>query len=116
MLIIKLQQDAFVDNFLLDWMPESLREGHVPVCHPRVYLIDFELAISFPQGHPPDQCVTKGTPIGDIESSRVKPQYNRLLPDSLAQGSTFNAYQLDVWQLSRAFSPLKAGIPSVPIT
>ncbi|KAF8647111.1 hypothetical protein AX16_006943 [Volvariella volvacea WC 439] len=48
-------RDAFEDNFLVEWHPESLLTGKIPVTRPRVHLIDFEVAVSFEQDCPPSQ-------------------------------------------------------------
>ena len=40
-------QDAFKDNFLVQWLPETLGMEHIAPSRPRVYLIDFEVAVHF---------------------------------------------------------------------
>ncbi|KIM74717.1 hypothetical protein PILCRDRAFT_695592 [Piloderma croceum F 1598] len=46
-------RDAFHDNFLVQWHPESMRTMSIPASRPRVYLIDFEVAVEFPEECPP---------------------------------------------------------------
>ncbi|KAF4617628.1 hypothetical protein D9613_006221 [Agrocybe pediades] len=41
-------RDVFLDNFLVQWHPESLLTMKISPSRPRVYLIDFEAAIEFP--------------------------------------------------------------------
>jgi hypothetical protein len=55
-------QDAFRDNFLVQWQPESMLTMTVPVSRPRIDLIDFEVAISFPAEYPLAECVCTGPP------------------------------------------------------
>ncbi|RDB23413.1 hypothetical protein Hypma_008938 [Hypsizygus marmoreus] len=57
-------RDAFRDNFVVQWHPESLRPMKISPSRPRVYLIDFEVAIDFPPECPADECVCTGYPIG----------------------------------------------------
>lgn len=46
-------RDAFRDNFVIQWQPESLLTMKIAASRPRVYLIDFEVAIEFPLDCPP---------------------------------------------------------------
>ncbi|TFK33785.1 hypothetical protein BDQ12DRAFT_670014, partial [Crucibulum laeve] len=55
--------DAFLDNFLIQWNPQSLLTMKISPSRPRVYLIDFELAMEFPENTPLDECVTIGCPL-----------------------------------------------------
>ncbi|KAI0766325.1 hypothetical protein BD413DRAFT_615127 [Trametes elegans] len=57
-------RDAFSDNFLVEWQPESPRVGLIPASRPRVYLNDFETAVHFPPDMPKEQRVCTGLPIG----------------------------------------------------
>ena len=45
-------QDAFHDNFVIQWHPGSLRTMRVSISRPRVYLIDFEPQYSSQQNVP----------------------------------------------------------------
>ena len=55
-------QDAFHDNFIVQWHPESLFTMKISFTRPRVYLIDFEVAIQFPAEFPESECVSVGPP------------------------------------------------------
>ncbi|OJT14094.1 hypothetical protein TRAPUB_9370, partial [Trametes pubescens] len=58
-------RDAFKDNFLVEWHPESLETGHVARSRPRVYLTDFETAVMFSDETPLEECLVSGYPEGD---------------------------------------------------
>ncbi|THU93681.1 hypothetical protein K435DRAFT_967183, partial [Dendrothele bispora CBS 962.96] len=76
-------RDAFLDNFLVQWQPESLLMQRVSHSHPRVYLTDFELAIQFPEGA---ECICYGRPSG---GSIAHNSYGRSCPDDVLSGSGF---------------------------
>jgi hypothetical protein len=57
-------QDAFRDNFVIQWHPDSLRTMKVSFTRPRVYLIDFEVAIQFPPECLESERVSVGFPLG----------------------------------------------------
>ena len=92
-------QDAFHDNFVIQWHPESLRTMKVPISRPRVYLIDFETAVQFPAGCPLTECVSVGLPVAE--------KYSRPLAPELVSGKAYNPFKLDIWQLGYSFSFFK---------
>ncbi|KAJ6600773.1 hypothetical protein B0H10DRAFT_693677 [Mycena sp. CBHHK59/15] len=54
-------RDAFHDNLVVQWHPESCRSMTIPVSRPRVYLIDFEVAVQYPSDRP---ATSIGYPVG----------------------------------------------------
>ena len=58
-------QDAFHDNFVIQWHPESLRTIKVSISRSRVYLIDFETAVQFPAVCPSIERVSVGCPVAE---------------------------------------------------
>ncbi|KAF8955859.1 kinase-like domain-containing protein [Flammula alnicola] len=105
-------RDAFRDNFLVQWHPESLATKKISVSRPRVYLRDFEVAIEFPPECPVDERVCTGLPISG--SLRLE-KYSRPHAPEFASGKPYNPFKLDVWQLGTSFSELqfKTTIPSI---
>jgi serine/threonine protein kinase len=93
---LRFLQDAFYDNFVIQWHPESLRTMKVSICHPRVYLIDFETAVQFPAECPLSERVSVGHPFGE--------KYSRPHAPEFASGNPYNPFKLDVWQLGYYFS------------
>nr|VWP02356.1 N/A [Ganoderma boninense] len=55
-MIIQCLEDVFKDNFVIQWLPETLRaERELTASRPRVYMIGFDLAVSFPEDSPPEE-------------------------------------------------------------
>ncbi|KAI0762295.1 kinase-like domain-containing protein [Fomes fomentarius] len=100
-------RDAFKDNFLIQWQPESITAGSIGVSRPRVYLHDFESAIQFPVDCPVEEQVVVGIPRGSWQT------YGRPCPPEMASGSPYNPYKADVWQLGKSLSDVKTTIPEV---
>jgi hypothetical protein len=99
--VLTALQDAFFDNLLLDWLPESLHG--VTACKPRVYLIDFEFAAMFSPDLSRHECVTR-IPLGG--SCLDLKYYTRPIPAKLESTGWFNAFELDVWQLGQRFADI----------
>ena len=95
-------QDAFHDNFVIQWHPESLRTMKVSVSRPRVYLIDFETAVQFPAGCPSIERVSVGFPVNVTEE-----QYARPHAPEFASGKAYSPFKLDVWQLGKSLCDFK---------
>ncbi|KAK7450546.1 hypothetical protein VKT23_012855 [Stygiomarasmius scandens] len=91
-------QDAFLDNFLVQWQPESLLTVDLFSSRPRVYLIDFEVAVEFPAFTPPEQRICHGLPVGG--SFPNKDEYGRPSPPDVLEGQGYDPFRLDVWQLT----------------
>ena len=72
---------------------------------PRVYLIDFEVAIQFPADCPETERVSMGLPLG---GSFTQPEhYARRHAPEFASGIAYSPFKLDVWQLGISFSDFK---------
>ena len=99
-------QDAFRDNFVVQWHPESLGTMKISCTRPRVYLIDFEVAIQFPPECPEAERVSMGLPLGGSFSMDPE-QYARLHAPEFASGTAYSPFKLDVWQLGTSFSDFK---------
>ena len=77
----------------------------MPVSRPRVYLIDFEVAVEFPPECPAVERFSTGYPLG---GSFHKPEmYSRPLAPEMTAGEPYNPFKLDVWQLGCSFSDFK---------
>ena len=97
-------QDAFKDNFVIQWVPESLRPDYEPTpSRPRVYMIDFELAVRFPLDSPKEERVCVGPPSGGSLPGGTK---RPMAPETLSD-KPYDPFKLDVWQLGRSFSNFK---------
>ncbi|KAG5638071.1 hypothetical protein H0H81_002039, partial [Sphagnurus paluster] len=94
-------RDAFHDNFLVQWQPESLREKRISVSRPRVYLIDFEVAIQFPPECPPHERVSVGFPLGGSFPDLA--YYGRPHAPECVSGNPYDPFKLDVWQFGKSF-------------
>ena len=73
---------------------------------PRIYLIDFEVAIQFPAECPEAERVTMGRPLGGSFSTEPE-KYGRPLAPEFASGIAYGPFKLDVWQLGTSFSDFK---------
>ncbi|OJT14091.1 hypothetical protein TRAPUB_9367 [Trametes pubescens] len=102
-------RDAFKDNFLVQWHPETMRARTAPISRPRVYLNDFETAVRFPLDMPAEDCVCVGLPVGPSFSDR----YCRPVPPEVQTGKPYDPFKLDVWQFSTSFADFKCHIPEV---
>ncbi|KAA1475847.1 hypothetical protein DENSPDRAFT_449769 [Dentipellis sp. KUC8613] len=104
-------RDAFCDNFLVQWHPESLRTMEVSVSKPRVFLIDFEVATSFEANCPQNERLCMGCPTG---SSLVESEtYARQRIPEMDSNELYDPFKLDVWQLSVGFDNLKSTIEPI---
>lgn len=96
-----MSQDAFKDNFLVQWQPDTLKSGTIAVERPRVYLHDFESAVQFPKDCPVEKRVLVGLPCGSWNS------YGRQSPPEVLSGAPYNPFKVDVWQLGTSLSDMK---------
>ncbi|KAF8815276.1 hypothetical protein BYT27DRAFT_6735503 [Phlegmacium glaucopus] len=104
-------RDAFRDNFVIQWHPESLATMKISPSRPRVYLIDFEVAIQFSPECPIDQCIMTGYPLGG--SFTELEMYGRPHAPEFASGKAYSPFKLDVWQLGKSFEGFKSTIPAI---
>ncbi|KAI4528024.1 hypothetical protein K523DRAFT_340378 [Schizophyllum commune Tattone D] len=94
-------RDAFKNNFLVQFFPESLKNGAVSISKPRVYLIDFEVAVQFPDDCPASERVCTGIPCtGSL--ANVSEYARPAIPEMLT-GEPYDPFKLDVWQLASSF-------------
>ncbi|KAI0332650.1 hypothetical protein GY45DRAFT_1246336 [Cubamyces sp. BRFM 1775] len=105
-------RDAYKDNFLVQWHPESLLTGYPSSSHPRVYLTDFETAISFPNGTPISECLTSGIPMGSSFPDDVS-RYKRPITPDVGAGQPYDPFKLDVWQLAMSFKNFRSTISEI---
>jgi hypothetical protein len=80
-----------------------MRTMSVPASRPRVYLIDFEVAVEFPPECPPEERVSIGYPLG---GSFSEPEmYSRsIAPEISGSNKPYCPFKLDVWQLGSGFA------------
>ncbi|KAL7283814.1 hypothetical protein ACG7TL_003254 [Trametes sanguinea] len=90
-------RDAFKDNFLIQWHPESLH---------------FEVAIKFPDEATYEECVASGIPTGGSFPDDTA-GYKRPVPPEMGSGEPYNALKMDVWQLAKSFEDFKSTIPQI---
>ncbi|KAH9919842.1 kinase-like domain-containing protein [Fomitopsis serialis] len=95
-------RDAHRNNYRVQWFPESLTTKRVPICRPRVFLTDFEMAVEFSTDVPPEQCLLTGLPGRD---------YKRPVPPEVVSGQPYDPFKVDVWQLAESFSDFRSTIP-----
>ncbi|KAI0672675.1 kinase-like domain-containing protein [Trametes maxima] len=106
-------RDAFRDNFLVQWFPESMAENQLTVSRPRVYLNDFETAVHFPDGDPSGDCTCVGLPLSP--SFPTPERYFRPLAPELSfeNPGPYSPFKLDIWQLGDSLRDLKTSIPEI---
>ncbi|KAJ7582521.1 kinase-like domain-containing protein [Mycena floridula] len=104
-------RDAFHDNFLVQWHPESMLTSKAPISRPRVYIIDFEAAIEFPEETLEADCLSRGPPLGDSFSQPE--MYSRPVPPEVETGAPYSPFKLDVWQLGCSISEFRSTIPAI---
>ena len=84
---------------------------NISFTRPRVYLIDFEVAIQFPADCPDSERVSMGLPLG---GSFTEPEYYaRPHAPEFTSGIAYNPFKLDVWQLGTSFSDFKVRRSSI---
>ena len=79
-----------------------MRTNEISFTRPRVYLIDFEVAIQFPAECPDSERISMGPPSG---GSFIN--YARRHAPEFASGLAYSPFKLDVWQLGISFSDFK---------
>ncbi|TRM63884.1 hypothetical protein BD626DRAFT_568499 [Schizophyllum amplum] len=104
-------RDAFKYNFLMQWHPESLLTGSVAVSRPRVYLIDFEVAVEFSGDSVPSERVCIGPPcIGSLSDPT---RYSAPCIPEMCTGEPYDPFKLDVWQLGTSLLDFDSTLPPV---
>ncbi|KAI0707969.1 kinase-like domain-containing protein [Earliella scabrosa] len=102
-------RDVFKDNFLVQWLPETLTMAHTPPSKPRVYLIDFEVAVCFEEEVPQEERRSVGPPMG----GSFPDFYGRPMPPEVHSGEPYDPFKLDVWQLGTTFSDFESTVPEI---
>lgn len=75
----------------------------VATSRPRVYIIDFEVAVAFPEELPIEDCVCIGPPVGGT----IGPgKWARPVPPEVTSGGLYSPFALDVWQFGASFTGL----------
>lgn len=99
-------QDAFPDNFMVEWMPTSLSNTEPPqAVQPKVWLFDFDTAIAFPPTTSYEECMCVGLPFPDLPLDK----YLRPAPPPVLAGQLYNALQLDLWQFTSRLPEIQVG-------
>ncbi|KAF8998178.1 hypothetical protein BDZ89DRAFT_752425 [Hymenopellis radicata] len=103
-----MHRDAFVHNFLLQWLPESLIHGRPSVTRPRVYIIDLECALELGPDCAEADYLVFSPPIKDRPYTMPTP------PE--ATNINYNSLKGDMWQFGwslRHFSSRYSAIDDV---
>ena len=74
----------------------------IPSRRPRVWLIDFETAIEFPEDCPWEECLVTGPPTGGSVTSN-----ERDCPAEVLSGKPYDPFKLDVWQFGYSIRSYK---------
>ncbi|KAI0647603.1 kinase-like domain-containing protein [Trametes meyenii] len=104
-------RDAFKDNFLVEWFPESMAEHQLTISRPRVYLNDFETAVYFPQDVPAHERICVGLPLSPSFPSEKR--YSRTRAPELSSDQPYDPFKLDVWQFGFSLRNLRTTIPEI---
>ncbi len=72
---------------------------------PRVYLIDFEVAIEFPAECPVEERLSVGYPLGG--SFPELSMYGAPCAPEFASGKPYSPFKLDMWQLGTSLANFK---------
>ncbi|KAI0366048.1 hypothetical protein BV20DRAFT_1026949 [Pilatotrama ljubarskyi] len=104
-------RDAFKDNFLVQWFPESMASDQLTVSRPRVFLNDFETAVRFPDDVPPHARTCVGLPLCPTFPSPER--YFRNLAAELTTEQPYDPFKLDVWQFGDSFYDFRTTIPDI---
>ncbi|KAF8187529.1 hypothetical protein BJ912DRAFT_1109354 [Pholiota molesta] len=103
-------RDAFKDNFLIQYHAESLKTMSILPSRPRVFLIDFEVAIEFPPECPVEEQVVTGIPAG---GSFRNDGYTRPHAPEYISGKPYSPFKLDIWQMASSLTDVRSTIPGI---
>ncbi|EIW51817.1 uncharacterized protein TRAVEDRAFT_136635 [Trametes versicolor FP-101664 SS1] len=104
-------RDAFLDNFLVQWFPESLAPRQLTISRPRVFLNDFETAVHFKEDVPPHARTCVGLPL--CPTFATQERYFRRVPQEVLSGRPYDPFKLDVWQFGTSLSDFKTSIREI---
>lgn len=98
-------RDLFLSNFLLEWHPNTSEPGlkRRGFTRPRVYLIDFETAVDFPEDSTPEERVVTGYPF-PLDS------YGRPVAPEFRVSDTYNPFALNIWQFGSDLARFRSTI------
>ena len=82
-----------MENFVVEWLPESISERS-SMTRPRVYIIDFETAVEFPENSLESERICSSLPI-------PKERYSRPVPPEAENGGSYCPFRMDVWQFGK---------------
>lgn len=71
---------------------------------PRVFLIDFEVAIEFPPECPVEEQVVTGVPVG---GSFGIDRYTRPHAPEYISGKPYSPFKLDIWQMASSLTDVR---------
>jgi hypothetical protein len=94
-----------VDNFLLDWHPQSLILKSDT--RPRVYIIDFETAMEFDVNAKPEDCLISGLPFSDDV-------YERPWAPEFSESGPYCPFKSDIWQFGSGFNCFRVSVLVFP--
>ncbi|KAG5719374.1 hypothetical protein E4T56_gene13533 [Termitomyces sp. T112] len=97
-LLQMLEALVFIHSHNVAHRPESLAAKKISISRPRVYLIDFEVAMQFSEDCPIEQRVC------------------RQCPPEVKSGKPYDPFKLDVWQLASSLHKFKSKIPAIDET
>ncbi|KAI8982909.1 kinase-like domain-containing protein [Trametes punicea] len=103
-------RDAFKDNFLVQWHPESLSPRQLTVTRPRVLINDFETAVHFSADVAPCDRTCLGLP---LSASFDPEKYTRPVAREVLSGQPYDPFKLDVWQFGTSLSDFKTTLPDI---
>ena len=81
-----------------------MQRKRISPTRPRVYLIDFEVAIQFPQEYNERQCFMSGLPIA---GSLIEKNYSRQKAPECLTGELYSPFKLDIWQLGTSLQKFR---------
>ncbi|KAH9913561.1 kinase-like domain-containing protein, partial [Epithele typhae] len=110
-------RDASVQNFLVQYLPRSIahrkcaNKDYPWPGRPRVFIIDFELSVMFPEDTPSHEQVCVG-PLygGTVPEGNIHP--HRCPPEVLT-GEPYNPYMLDIWQFGMSLRFFRSTITEI---
>ena len=98
-------QDLFLQNFMVEWQPESLHKQTSR--RPRVFIIDFEDAVMFPEGTKTEDMVVPKFP-------RVLEECGRPIPPEARLSKPYCPFRADMWQFGEILVHFK--VSTYPLT
>ncbi|KAH9928467.1 kinase-like domain-containing protein [Epithele typhae] len=103
-------RDAYKENFLLQYYPQSLVNDPLRITRPRVFLHDFEVSVMF-ENLPREKHLCIGVPQGGTVP--FSPDFNGRASPEVLTGEPYCPYKLDVWQLGKSFTDFKSTVPAI---